>query len=125
LTAGKVTVRLTTVGRRSGEPRQVTLYGFDDDDRLVVVGSLGGAAHDPAWAHNLRANPRATVRRGRTDRQVHAREVRGKKERERLWQLVTAAFPLYQTYQRKTERTIPLFVLEPASGGRTAGRADG
>lgn len=108
-------VRLTTTGRKSGQPRAVVLYGFADGDRIVVVGSRGGAAKDPAWAHNLRADPRATLRRGKQEVEMRAHEVDGR-ERERLWQLVTQAFPLYATYQRRTARRIPLFVLEPMGG---------
>lgn len=104
-------VKLTTTGRRSGQPRTVTLYAWPDDDRLVVVGSWGGAARDPAWVGNLRADPRATLRVGRAERPVVAREIDGP-ERERLWDLVCEAFPLYATYQRRTARRIPLFVLD-------------
>ncbi len=105
-------ITLTTTGRRTGEPRPVTLYAFDDGDRLVVVGSRGGSARNPAWATNLRADPRATVGRGRTAQAVNAYEAEGD-ERDRLWQLVSGEFPLYETYQRRTKRRIPLFVLEP------------
>lgn len=105
-------VTLNTIGRRSRQPREVPLYGFADGDRLVVVGSLGGAARDPAWVGNLRAEPRAAIRTGREEREVVAQEVSGA-ERERLWRLVCEAFPLYETYQRRTKRLIPLFVLEP------------
>lgn len=112
----KVTIKLTTTGRRSGRRRTVTLYAFEDADRLVVVGSLGGVARDPAWAHNLRAAPHAVVGRGSEEHPVRAIEVDGP-ERERLWELVADAFPLYRTYQRRTKRLIPLFVLEPAPGG--------
>jgi deazaflavin-dependent oxidoreductase (nitroreductase family) len=108
-----VTITLTTTGRRSGKPRSVTLYGFEDGDRVVVVGSWGGAASDPSWVRNLRAHSRATLRSGREERAVTAHEADGA-ERARLWQLVTAAFPLYSTYQRRTSRLIPLFVLELA-----------
>jgi deazaflavin-dependent oxidoreductase (nitroreductase family) len=107
-----VRVTLTTTGRRSGKARPVTLYAFADADRLVVVGSRGGAARDPNWVVNLRADPRATIRRGREDVAVRAHEVSGP-DRERLWGLVTSEFPLYETYQRRTKRRIPLFVLEP------------
>lgn len=110
-----INVKLTTTGRKSGEPRRVTLYAFPDGDRLVIVGSLGGAPNDPAWAGNLRANPDAMVRVDGEPRSVRAREVLGD-ERERLWQLVVRGFPLYETYQRKTKRTIPLFVLTPGPG---------
>jgi deazaflavin-dependent oxidoreductase (nitroreductase family) len=111
----KHTVKLTTTGRRSGQPREVTLYAFDDDDRLIVVGSLGGAANDPDWAGNLRAEPRATIKQGRAAHQVRAHEVDGT-GRDRLWELVTKDFPLYRAYQRKTKRVIPLFSLETVEG---------
>lgn len=112
----KVQIILTTTGRRSGLPREVTLYGFEDDSGLVVVGSYGGAVHDPDWVHNLRAEPSARVRRGKQTHDVMAREADGT-ERDRLWQLVTAEFPLYATYQRRTRRTIPLFTLAPVQIG--------
>jgi len=108
----KAEVTLTTTGRKSGMPREVTLYAFEDDDRLIVVGSYGGAARDPNWVLNLRAKPQAQVRRRKKVHEVRALEVDGP-ERERLWKLVAEAFPLYATYQRKTKRTIPLFALEP------------
>ena len=76
-----------------------------------IVGSLGGSPEDPDWAHNLRADPRATVKKGREVLDVRASEVDAA-ERDRLWKLVVEAFPMYATYQRKTERVIPLFVLE-------------
>ena len=112
-----MTITLTTTGRRSSKPRSVTLYGFEAGDRVVVVGSWGGAATDPSWVRNLRAQPRATLRRGRVERAVTAHEAAGA-ERARPWELVTAAFPLYATYQRRTSRLIPLFVLEPAGAPR-------
>jgi F420H(2)-dependent quinone reductase len=105
-------VQLTTTGRHSGKPRTVTLYAFETPDgALVITGSWGGMARDPAWAHNLRADPTATIRVGRDERSVRAHEVSGT-ERETLWAVVTGAFPLYETYQRRTKRVIPLFVLE-------------
>ena len=106
-------VRIITTGRRSGEARAVTLYAFDDGERLVIVGSRGGAAHDPSWAANLRNDPRATLMVGRRERAVRATEVDGS-ERDRLWELVCADFPLYAAYQRRTKRRIPLFALKPS-----------
>jgi deazaflavin-dependent oxidoreductase (nitroreductase family) len=103
---------LTTIGRRSGKRRAVTLYAWPDAERLVVVGSWAGRDRDPAWALNLRAEPRATVGQGARQRDVRAVEVAGA-ERERLWALVVEAFPMYAAYQRRTTRRIPLFVLEP------------
>ena len=108
-------IRLITRGRHSGEPRQVTLYAWPDGDKLVVVGSAGGQARHPDWALNLRASPDAQIAEGKEQRPVRAREPTGR-ERERLWEMVTQAFPLYATYQRRTSRALPLFVLEDAPG---------
>lgn len=91
------------------------LFAFDDRDRLIIVGSRGGSAKDPAWAGNLRADPRATVNRADEEWAVRAYEVAGE-ERDRLWLLVSREFPLYESYRRRTSRLIPIFVLEPAKG---------
>jgi deazaflavin-dependent oxidoreductase (nitroreductase family) len=107
-------IKLTTHGRRTGTPREVTLYAYEDGARLIVVGSFGGSPRDPAWAVNLRANPSASVKRGKEETAVQATEAEGA-ERDRLWRLVSAEFPLYETYQRRTRRRIPIFVLDPRS----------
>jgi deazaflavin-dependent oxidoreductase (nitroreductase family) len=109
-------IALTTTGRKSGRPHPVTLYAFEDQGRLIVVGSYGGAANDPDWVVNLRAHPRVQVRRDGRQDEMKAEEVTGP-DRERVWQLVTAAFPMYQSYQRQTKRTIPLFALKPVEAG--------
>jgi deazaflavin-dependent oxidoreductase (nitroreductase family) len=108
---GRLRVSLTTMGRTSGRPRHVSLYAFADGDGLVVVGSNGGAPEDPDWVANLRAEPRATLNAGEAEREVRAREVMGT-ERDRLWAVVTSAFPAYASFQRRARRVIPLFVLE-------------
>ena len=108
----RLTITLTTVGARTRRPRPVTLYAWPDADRLVIVGSSGGSVRHPAWVHNLRADSRATVKRGRQSAEMTAREVTDPAERDRLWPLVVEQFPLYGTYQRRTKRLIPLFVLE-------------
>jgi deazaflavin-dependent oxidoreductase (nitroreductase family) len=114
----RVKATLTTTGRKSGKPRSVPLYAWPDADNLVIVGSWAGRPKNPDWVENLRAEPKATIRVGKEDRQVHAREVKvPSKERDRLWKLVTEAFRYYETYQRKTDRVIPLFVLEPDGRG--------
>lgn len=109
-----LTVTVTATGRKTGMPREVELFAFEDGDRLVIVGSSWGAAKNPVWVGNLRAEPRATVRVGGKLRAVVAREVHEDAERERLWRLVSGQFPTYETFQRRTSRTIPLFLLEPA-----------
>ena len=108
-------VKLTTTGRKSGEPREVTLYAWPDGDAdLVLVASQGGKPDDPAWALNLRGEPTCTIKRGKTTTRYLAREVKvTDPTRDRLWDLVTAAFPMYRSYQKKTDRLIPLFVLTP------------
>jgi deazaflavin-dependent oxidoreductase (nitroreductase family) len=108
-------VKLTTTGRRSGEPREVTLYAWPDGEAdLVLVASQGGKPDDPAWASNLRAEPVCTIKHGKTTKSYRAREVKATgAARDRLWELVTVAFPMYRSYQKKTDRLIPLFVLTP------------
>ena len=107
-------IGLTTTGRKSSRPHQVTLYAWPDDHHLVVVGSYAGRDHDPDWVSNLRSKPEVMVRRGGNEVEHSAREVEGP-ERDRLWALVTREFPLYETYQLKTKRVIPLFILEPTA----------
>jgi deazaflavin-dependent oxidoreductase (nitroreductase family) len=103
---------LTTIGRKTGREHEVTIYAFPDGDDLVVVGSYAGRPDDPDWAANLKANPLATVQRGTSSVEHRARVVEGA-ERERLWTMVVKEFPMYETYQKRTDRLIPLFLLEP------------
>ena len=108
-------IHLTTTGARSGRARTIELYAWEDGDRLIIVGSSGGSARHPAWVHNLRADPRVEVTRGRETVSLIAREVTEEPDRGRVWDLVVAAFPLYAKYQRGTKRLIPLFALERAT----------
>ena len=103
---------LTTTGARTGTARPVTLYAWEDGDELVIVGSQGGAPQHPGWVYNLRANRHATITRRKLTHDVTAREVTDDPERSRLWDMVVERFPLYATYQRRTERRIPLFALK-------------
>jgi deazaflavin-dependent oxidoreductase (nitroreductase family) len=105
-------IRLTTTGRKTGKVHEVIINAFPVDDDLVVVGSYAGRPKDPDWAANLKVNPDATVRHGKESVRYRARAAEGP-ERERLWSLVVEGFPTYETYQRRTDRLIPLFVLEP------------
>ena len=104
-------IKLTTTGRKSGRDRTVTLYGWEDDDDILVVGSWAGRERDPDWAGNLRAEPKASVTRGKETFEVTAHELSGN-ARERAWELVVERFPMYATYQRKTTRQIPVFSLK-------------
>jgi len=113
---GNLTILLTTTGRRSGKPRTTALWAYRDGDALVVVGSNGGSHHVPGWVFNLRAHPDALTQVFRESRPVRASEATGE-EYERLWALVTAAYPGYEAYLEWAHRTIPLVVLEPGPAG--------
>lgn len=103
---------LDHVGARSGVLRTVPLLYVEDGENLVVVASKGGFPRHPAWYHNLRANPETTVQVGPERRPVRARVARPE-ERERLWAKAVAAYRGYEDYAARTERQIPLVVLEP------------
>jgi len=105
-------VLLTTTGRRSGRARTVPLCSLRDGASFVVIASYGGLDRSPAWWLNLQREPRATVRVGRIEHHVVAREA-PPPERGRLWAEVTARAPGYLEYQRRTARRIPVVLLEP------------
>lgn len=117
---------LVTTGRKSGKRRTSPLLYLADGQDLVVVGSAGGTASDPAWVHNLRANPTAQVEIGRRKVRVTAEEARGER-RERLWARLVEMFPNYDEYQKSTSREIPVIVLHPGAEvtGRNGGAAAG
>jgi len=104
---------LTTTGRKTGKARTNPLCFLPDGDALVVVASNGGMDWSPSWWLNLRAQPRATVQVGRAKRAVRAREATPE-ERVRLWAAVTSIAPGYLRYEQRTDRPIPLVILEPA-----------
>jgi deazaflavin-dependent oxidoreductase (nitroreductase family) len=103
---------LTTTGRRSGKRRTTPLTFFNDGPNLVVIASNGGADRPPDWSLNLRDEPSATVKIGRTTHAVKAR-VATAAEHERLWPVITVTHPGYAKYQKRTAREIPVIVLTP------------
>jgi deazaflavin-dependent oxidoreductase (nitroreductase family) len=106
------TLLLEHVGAKSGKKRISPLtYTKGDGDDLVLVASKGGYPKNPAWFHNLKANPDTFVQVERERRPVHAR-VASPEERERLWPRVVANYGGYAEYQKRTERQIPLVILE-------------
>ena len=111
---------LDHVGAKSGIKRTTPLVYVADGDRIVLVASKGGHPKNPAWFHNLRANPETTIQVGRERRAVRAR-VASAKERTRLWRKAVKTYSGYAGYEKRTEREIPLIILEP-NGGRTASR---
>lgn len=102
---------LTTTGRRTGEPRKLPLIYGRDDERYLVVASKGGAPNHPFWYLNIVDNPEVEV-------QVLAERFRAVtssasgKEKRRLWKIMTETWPNYDVYATRTERAIPLVVLE-------------
>jgi len=109
------TLLLTHVGAKSGQKRISPLtYTKGDGDDLILVASKGGYPKNPAWFHNLKAHPDTEVQVGRAHRMVHAR-VATPEERERLWPRVVDTYGGYADYQERTDRVIPLVILEPRS----------
>jgi len=105
-------VLVESVGRKSGKQRTHPLLGGEDGDNLVLIASKGGTDRHPAWYHNLQANPETTAWWKGEKRQVRARDATGE-ERDRLWRMMADAYPDYESYQRRTDRQIPVVVLEP------------
>jgi deazaflavin-dependent oxidoreductase (nitroreductase family) len=103
---------LDHVGAKSGKKRTSPLLYIEDGEGLVLVASKGGYPKNPAWFHNLRANPDTMVQVGSERRPVHAR-VADEEERTRLWPKAVAAYPGYRDYEKRTDREIPLVILEP------------
>jgi deazaflavin-dependent oxidoreductase (nitroreductase family) len=105
------------LGRKSGEHRVAPLLYMPDGDRYVIVASKGGVDRNPAWFHNITANPDTEVevpRRGRVP--VRARTATDE-ERAQLWPRLLEIYPTYAGYQRRTSRVIPLVILEPRPPG--------
>jgi deazaflavin-dependent oxidoreductase (nitroreductase family) len=112
--AGRRGGLLRVVGAKSGRERLTPLLFMRDGENVVLIASRGGAARNPAWYHNLKANPEVGFTILGEERRYRAREAEGP-ERERLWQrMVSERYPGYQTYQERAgPRRIPVIVLEP------------
>lgn len=98
------------VGRKTGEKRTAPLVYGQDGDTLYLAGSYGGAEKHPAWFLNVRANPEVEIEIGRERRAVRARVLEGE-EREEGWRRLVGVWPEFETYQARTERTIPVVEL--------------
>lgn len=106
-------ILVTTTGRKTGEPRTVPLGAVRDGDRWLVIGSNAGHDRPPAWALNMAADPDVRVDAGAGFMPFQAHPAVGE-EADRLWPRVLSIYPGYADYQARTQRKIPLFVLEPA-----------
>ncbi|MBA2947468.1 nitroreductase family deazaflavin-dependent oxidoreductase [Streptomyces himalayensis] len=111
---GKPVIVLTTRGARTGKIRKTPLMRVEHDGTYAVVASLGGAPKHPVWYHNIVADPRVELQDGPVRQDMTAREVTGK-EKAVWWERAVEAWPDYAEYQKKTDRVIPVFVLEPAA----------
>jgi deazaflavin-dependent oxidoreductase (nitroreductase family) len=108
---GRPVIVLTSVGAKTGKLRKTVLMRVEDDGTYAVVASLGGAPRNPVWYHNLKANPHVELQDGPTKRDYSAREVSGG-EKAVWWERAVEAWPDYARYQARTDRQIPVFVLE-------------
>jgi len=100
------------VGRKSGQARLTPLIYVPDGERVAVIASKGGMPKNPAWFHNLMAAGEAEIEIGRERRRVRPRVAEGD-ERVDLWRRAVALYGSYESYQRQTDRQIPVVVLEP------------
>ncbi|MCL7380700.1 nitroreductase family deazaflavin-dependent oxidoreductase [Streptomyces sp. 35G-GA-8] len=110
---GLPVIVLTTRGAKSGKIRKSPLMRVEHEGVYAAVGSMGGAPKHPVWYHNLVADPRAELQDGPERQDMIAREVTGD-EKTLWWKRAVEAFPPYAEYQTKTDREIPVFLLEPS-----------
>lgn len=110
---GAPVVLLTTRGRKSGEPRTAPLIYLKDGDRIIVVASKGGFPTHPAWYLNLEANPDVEAQLGSNVTKMRARTASAE-EKAGYWPRLCELYPRYQDYQNRTDRPIPVVILEPA-----------
>ena len=108
---GRSVIVLTSVGAKTGKLRKTALMRVEHDGVYAVVASLGGAPRNPVWYYNLKQNPHVELQDGATRRDYAAREVTGD-EKATWWKRAVEAWPDYATYQARTDRQIPLFVLD-------------
>ena len=113
---GRPIIVMTSIGARTGALRKTALMRVEHDGVYAVVASLGGAAHHPVWYYNLQADPHVELQDGAKTRDYLAREVNGD-EKAVWWARAVETWPAYDTYQAKTTRQIPVFVLEPIEAG--------
>ncbi len=108
---GLPVVIVTNRGAKTGAIRKTPLMRVEHEGDYLAVGSKGGAPENPVWVYNLRKDPHVVLQDGPQTWEMTAREVTGD-ERAAWWERAVAAYPAYAEYQQKTDRVIPLFVLE-------------
>ena len=109
---GRPIIVLTSVGAKTGKLRKTALMRVEHDGVYAVVASLGGAPKNPVWYYNVKKNAHVELQDGATRRDYTAREVSAD-EKASWWERAVATWPAYAEYQTRTDRQIPVFVLEP------------
>ena len=109
---GRPVVVLTMLGAKTGKLRKIPLMRVEHEGRYAAVASMGGQPKHPVWYYNLLAHPLLELQDGAVKREFRARLVEGE-ERSLWWERAVEAYPEYAEYQKKTERVIPVFVLDP------------
>ncbi|MEJ2870834.1 nitroreductase family deazaflavin-dependent oxidoreductase [Actinomycetospora sp. OC33-EN08] len=109
---GSPIVLMTLRGAKTGKLRHTPVMRVEHDGHYGVVASKGGADEHPVWYHNIVANPEFQLQDGTVTKTYRARLVEGE-ERAQWWERAVAAYPSYAEYQEKTDREIPVFVLDP------------
>lgn len=112
---GLPVIVLTTLGVKSGKIRKTPLMRVEHDGKYAVVASQGGAPKNPVWYYNVKSQPLVELQDGPVRQDMTAREITGA-EKDEWWDRAVAAYPPYAEYQKKTDREIPVFVLEPHGG---------
>ncbi|POH62392.1 nitroreductase family deazaflavin-dependent oxidoreductase [Cryobacterium zongtaii] len=111
---GMPVIVLSTLGAKSGKIRKAPLMRVEHDGRYAAVASLGGSPKNPVWYANVLAHPLVEVQDGPVRRDMLAREITGD-EKALWWERAVLAYPDYADYQVKTDRVIPVFLLEPVA----------
>jgi F420H(2)-dependent quinone reductase len=114
---GRPIIVLTSVGAKTGKLRKTALMRVEHEGVYAVVASMGGAPKHPVWYYNLRNNPHVELQDGATKLDYKAREVTGG-EKAIWWERAVESWPDYASYQKRTDRQIPVFVLEPMAEGQ-------
>jgi F420H(2)-dependent quinone reductase len=110
--ADRAVVLVTVRGAKTGKLRKVPLMRVEKDGQYAMVASLGGAPKNPVWYYNVKSDPHVDLQDGTVTKDYTAREVFGDEKAE-WWERSVAAYPPYADYQKKTDRQIPVFVLDP------------
>lgn len=106
---------VTNTGCKTGYIRKTPLMKVASEKNYILVASRGGAPNHPVWYYNLKSNPSVTIQDGTYIHQMRAREIISPAERRHLWTIAVKAYPLYQDYQNKAGRVIPIFLAEGVS----------